>query len=213
MPEIRVEALTGDRLKAHLPDLARLRIEVFREYPYLYEGSLEYEERYLQAFAASANTLIVGAFDAETLVGVSTAGPLPSQMEEVTSPFRERGLDLQRYFYFGESVLLRRFRGRGLGVRFFAEREAHALRCGAELATFCAVVRPSDHPARPSDYRPLDVFWQRRGFSSTPGLTCTLRWPELGERDETEKTMQFWTKILTQRGDLTSAATLEKRPQ
>ncbi|MDZ4866832.1 MAG: GNAT family N-acetyltransferase [Alphaproteobacteria bacterium] len=197
MSGIRIETLTGERLKAHLPDVARLRIEVFRDFPYLYDGDLDYEARYIASFAASPNALVVAAFDGDAVVGASTAAPMATQMDEVTAPFRARGEDLSRYFYFGESVLSRAYRGSGIGVRFFEEREAHARACGAAVATFCAVVRERDHPARPVDYVALDAFWQRRGFALAPGLLCELSWKEIGADGESPKTMQFWTKRLS----------------
>ena len=43
--------LVGDALLPQLPALAGLRIEVFRAYPYLYEGSLAYEQDYLRGYA------------------------------------------------------------------------------------------------------------------------------------------------------------------
>jgi hypothetical protein len=48
---IEVRALTGDDITSVLPDLARLRITVFRDWPYLYDGSLAYEEQYLAKLA------------------------------------------------------------------------------------------------------------------------------------------------------------------
>ena len=197
MSAIRIEALTGARLKAHLPDVARLRIEVFRAFPYLYDGDLDYEARYIQAFAASANALVVGAFDGDEIVGASTAAPLATQMDEVTAPFRSRSEDLSRWFYFGESVLRERYRGHGVGARFVEEREAHALRSGAAEVAFCAVARAGDHPLRPQDYQPLDGFWRKRGYAPVPGLTCSIAWKEIGAREETAKPMQFWTKRLS----------------
>lgn len=197
MSGIRIETLTGERLKAHLPDVARLRIEVFCDFPYLYDGDLDYEARYIGSFAASPNALVVAAFDGDAVVGASTAAPMATQMFEVTEPFRARGEDLARYFYFGESVLSRAFRGSGIGVRFFEEREAHARACGASVAAFCAVVREREHPARPADYVALDAFWQRRGFTLAPGLLCRLSWKEIGADGESAKTMQFWTKRLS----------------
>ncbi len=197
MSGIRIEALTGARLKARLPDVARLRIEVFRDFPYLYDGDLNYEARYIASFAASADALVVVAFDGDIVVGASTAAPMATQLAEVTEPFRTRGEDLSRYFYFGESVLKAAYRGRGIGVRFFEEREAHARACGAAVAAFCAVVREREHPACPKDYVPLDAFWQRRGFSVAPGLLCRLSWKEIGAADESPKAMQFWTKRLS----------------
>ena len=39
-------------------ELAALRIEVFRDFPYLYEGSLEYEKEYLNTYSQSADSMI-----------------------------------------------------------------------------------------------------------------------------------------------------------
>jgi GNAT superfamily N-acetyltransferase len=197
MSGVRIEALTGARLTKHLPDVARLRIEVFRAYPYLYDGDLDAEARYIRAFAASSNAVIVAAFEGDEVVGASTAAPLAAQTDDVTAPFRSRGEDLSRHFYFGESVLKQDFRGRGIGVRFFEAREAHARAGGASIATFCSVVRADDHPARPKDFIPLDAFWRKRGYARAPGLICQMGWREIGDDVETGKAMQFWTKRLT----------------
>jgi GNAT superfamily N-acetyltransferase len=193
---VRVEALTGDRLQAHLNDVARLRIEVFREYPYLYDGDLDYERRYLAAFATSPNAVIVGAFDGDLVVGASTAAPLSSQAYEIRAPFLARGDDLGSYFYFGESVLRRSYRGHGIGGRFFDLREGQARACGARVTTFCSVIRAADHPARPKDYSPLDAFWGKRGYAPQAGLICQIGWKEIGDREESPKPMQFWMKRL-----------------
>jgi GNAT superfamily N-acetyltransferase len=196
MSGVSIEVLSGQRLQARLPDVARLRIEVFRDFPYLYDGDLDYEARYIEAFAASPNAIVVAALAGDAVVGASTAAPLATQMDEVTAPFRARGEDLARTFYFGESVLQQGRRGQGIGVRFFEEREAHARRCGATRAVFCAVIRAHDHPARPADYVPLDAFWRRRGFLPEAGLICHMSWPEIGESGESPKAMQFWSKRL-----------------
>ncbi len=39
-----VKSLTGEEIRTVLPALARLRMVVFRDWPYLYDGTLEYEE-------------------------------------------------------------------------------------------------------------------------------------------------------------------------
>lgn len=48
---IDVRALTGLDLDAALDDMARLRIKVFRDWPYLYDGDVDYERRYLNLTA------------------------------------------------------------------------------------------------------------------------------------------------------------------
>jgi GNAT superfamily N-acetyltransferase len=151
---LAVEPLTGSALQSALPALAMLRITVFREWPYLYDGSLEYEQNYLAHFAAAKDAMIVAVRDGDEIVGGSTAAPLRGHTEEFVPLFEAHGFDPERIFYFGESVLLRNYRGRGLGHAFFDHREVHARACAGPKGpysetTFCAVIRPDDHPLKP----------------------------------------------------------------
>ena len=197
MSAVRVERLTGERLKALLPDLARLRITVFRAFPYLYDGSLDYEERYLQTYAQAEDSVVVGAFDGDMAIGASTGLPLAHEPPTLTDAFTAHGFEVARVFYFGESVLLPEYRGHGIGVAFFREREAHARSLGRfDWAAFCGVVRPADHPRRPADHVPLDAFWRKRGFASVPGMVGSISWRDLDEAAESAKPMQFWVKQL-----------------
>ena len=50
---------TGNSIKEIIPDLAKLRIEVFHEFPYLYEGNLAYEENYLSMYVESESSVCV----------------------------------------------------------------------------------------------------------------------------------------------------------
>ena len=72
---LRYEKLTGVALEAVIPDLARLRISIFRDWPYLYEGSAEYEANYLSRYSNTPDALVIGAYDGGRLVGASTATP------------------------------------------------------------------------------------------------------------------------------------------
>jgi GNAT superfamily N-acetyltransferase len=194
----RIETLQGDELLTLLPALARLRIAVFREFPYLYDGDDAYEVSYLRSYAESPHAAAIVAFDGETPVGAATCLPLQDADATIVEPFRARGWDPARFFYFGESVLLRPWRGRGVGVAFFTAREAHARRFpSADFAAFCEVRRPHSHPARPADWVALDAFWHRRGYTPQPGLACTMSWREIGDTLETPHTLTFWTKSLT----------------
>src|SRR6056297_2475047 len=151
---IAVERLTGDKLSAALPDVARLRIEVFRAFPYLYDGDLAYEERYLQVYRDSDDAILVGAYDGDRLVGAATGTPMEDHAGDFGAAFAGTGLALERIFYCAESVLLPAYRGQGVGHRFFDLREAHARALGRDYAAFCSVIRPKDHPARPQGYQP-----------------------------------------------------------
>lgn len=187
----------GPEIGPHIGDLARLRMEVFRAFPYLYEGALDYEQDYLSTYASSPESLFVLAFDGDAVVGVSTGVPMDQETEAFKAPFQRGGWEPGRIFYFGESVLQPRYRGQGVGVRFFEEREAYARRLGRfGHCCFCAVERPLDHPSRPADYAPLDAFWRKRGYVHHPGLRTEFSWRDIGEEEETAKPMSFWMKEL-----------------
>jgi GNAT superfamily N-acetyltransferase len=195
MNEIRIQRVTGGTLDRYILDLARLRIEVFRDFPYHYDGDLEYEKEYLKTYANAEGSVIVLAFDGNRVVGASTGLPMQTETQEVKHPFIEGGYDPQRIFYFGESVLITSYRGHGLGVKFFAEREAHVYELGRfDFTCFCAVERPANHPLRPAGYVPLDDFWRKRGYVKHPELRTTFSWKDINEAEETPKTMVFWMK-------------------
>ena len=193
---VATRVLEGAAAQAALRDVARLRIEVFRAFPYLYDGDLAYEERYLAAQRDSARAILVGAFDGERLVGASTGTPLADHADEFASAFAGSGIDLGQTFYCAESVLLPQYRGRGIGHAFFDLREGHARAHGFSDICFCAVTRPADHPDRPRDYRPLDAFWRGRGYAPLPGVVAQFDWKDLGAAQETAKPLQFWHRKL-----------------
>lgn len=187
----------GAEIATVFDGLAALRIAVFREFPYLYEGSPAYEKTYLDTYAKAPQALLLAVFDGNSLVGATTCLPLCNETDDVQAPFIRAGFDLDRVFYFGESLLLPPYRGLGIGHRFFNEREAHTRSVGRYAFTcFCAVQRPLNHPLRPASYRPLDAFWQQRGYQPNPALQTTFTWPDIGETTETAKPMQFWVKAL-----------------
>ncbi len=112
---IEVKSLTGEEIRTVLPALAKLRIVVFRDWPYLYDGTLEYEEKYLAKLAAASGAVCVIASDGDDIVGASTAAPMIEHADEFAGPFEKAGYDLDKIFYCGESVLLKSHRGHGLG--------------------------------------------------------------------------------------------------
>ena len=176
--------------------MARLRITVFRDWPYLYDGDLEYERNYLAAYLESADSLVVGAFDGTRLVGVSTAAPMEDHAEELGAPLLARGYPLEEVYYCAESVLLPEYRGRGIGHAFFDAREAKAPRWGRKYMAFCSVKRPLDHPLRPATFRTNDAFWQGRGYAPLEGVFAEYSWARYRRRARDEESLQVWFRAL-----------------
>ena len=194
---MEISTLAGQDLKSALPQLAGLRIEVFRDYPYLYDGSLEYEKTYLSTLIASKDSIIVAAEDDGRIVGCATGSALAGHHSEFAEPFREHGYDPDQVFYCGESVLSANYRGRGIGHIFFDRREAHAKERGYKYSAFCAVIRPDDHPLKPATYSPLDTFWKKRGYRKAEGMIAVFCWKDIDQPHETPHRMQFWIRELT----------------
>ncbi|MEQ8702843.1 MAG: GNAT family N-acetyltransferase [Phaeodactylibacter sp.] len=193
MPEIL--QLSGGDASDYVEHLARLRIEVFREYPYLYDGDLAYEVAYVDTFLQARQNFMAVVKDGDAVVGASTGLPLVEETDNIKAPFLEAGWDITKIFYFGESVLLPAYRGQGIGKQFLELREQFARQQGFSTLTFCAVVRPDDHKMQPDGYRPLDPLWRKQGFQPED-LHCLISWQEVGEAEESAKSLQFWIKQL-----------------
>ena len=201
MDNINIKVVDASDLLRYINDIARLRIEVFRTFPYLYDGDIDYEKDYLRKYNTAAGAVCVLALEHNRVVGASTGLPMVHEAHGVQSPFLEAGYDVRKIFYFGESVLLRSYRGRGIGHAFFDHREAHALTLpGIEMTAFCAVDRPDDHPLKDADYRSLDQFWIKRGYTKQAHMKAHMSWLDINESEETTKQLTFWTKSLIANG-------------
>lgn len=177
--------------------LAALRITVFRDFPYLYDGNVDYETDYLKSYQ-HPDAIVVAVYDhqldQQKLVGAATGSPLSIHDKAFAQPFIDKGHDIESIFYCGESVLLSDYRGQGIGHLFFDAREAKAKDLGKQWICFCSVIRDDKHPLRPTNYRPLDGFWQKRGYRKLDDVLAEFRWQDVGESTETTKSLQFWIK-------------------
>jgi GNAT superfamily N-acetyltransferase len=191
-----VEPLTGAALEAALPDLARLRVAVFRDWPYLYDGDDAYERAYVRRYADSPGAVVVAARDGDRIVGAATAAPMEDHAPEFAAALAAAGFAPSQALYCGESVLLPEMRGRGVGHAFFDAREAHGRALGRAVSCFCAVIRDPDDPRRPPGHAPLDPFWRRRGYAPVSGAVASYRWREVGAAAEIDHPMRLWLRRL-----------------
>ena len=193
--KLQIHELRGRQIVPWLESLGTLRIGVFREYPYLYDGTMEYELRYLSRYAECERSLLVLVTDAANQpVGASTCMPLLDETGEFQQPFLSRGDETGRILYLGESVVLPQYRGFGLGKRFFQAREQHARDLGLDHTAFCAVDRDGDDPRKPDDYRSPESLWKSLGYEKQSDLKATFSWKEIGETMDHPKSLTFWMK-------------------
>lgn len=194
MTELRIAPLERDALLAVLDDVARLRIAVFREWPYLYDGDMAYEAEYMRAYTRPG-AICVAVFDGAVMVGAATGAPMADHAEDFAEALPP-DWPVADTFYCAESVLLPAYRGQGLGHVFFDQREAHARALGLNRSVFASVLRPDDHPSRPEAYRALAPFWTSRGYEPLNGAVAQFAWKDIGDADETSKPLQLWGRTL-----------------
>tara|TARA_R110002110_G_scaffold415856_3_gene658448 strand:- start:25139 stop:25726 length:588 start_codon:yes stop_codon:yes gene_type:complete len=193
MNSLIITRVKGKEAHEHLHNLAALRIEIFKEYPYLYQGDLDYELTYLKTYLNSLETNIVLVKDEDKIIGYSTAIPLIFESAACQKPFIENNFALEKYFYLGESILLPEYRNRGVYRKFFEEREMAAKEYGCSITTFCAIHREKNDVRRPKEYSSLNPVWQYFGYKKNK-LWTEFSWVEIGQKDETINRMLFWEK-------------------
>ena len=187
----------GNEIENVIHPLSELRITVFRDFPYLYDGDFEHEKEYLKTYINSPSSFLFSVFDGDKMVGATTCIPLTDETADVQEPFSKLGKNLNEIFYFGESILLKEYRGLGIGNRFFEEREKHAFSFSDIKTTcFCAVKRPENHLLKPDDYQPLDIFWNKRGYTKDANMVSYFDWKDIGEEESSQKPMEYWFKTI-----------------
>lgn len=188
---------TGSDIKNYVEDLGRLRITVFAEWPYMYDGDLEYEKKYLNTYIQSRKSFIFMVYDSNHLIGATTAIALSDETQEFQKPFLNKQIPISEVMYFGESILLKEYRGHGFGKRFMEERLNFASSIShIKYAAFCAVQRDPKDPRKPDDAKPLDPFWLSLGFAPQNDMLAEYEWKDIGDQKSTQKKLKFWLKKL-----------------
>ncbi len=196
---IHIQSFHGEQAKIYVSEVAQLRIDLFRNFPYLYDGSTAYEEKYLHTLIEAPENIIVMAFEDNAVVGAACALPMRYETLNIQQPLIDKGYDIDQIYYFGESIIRPSHRNRGFGKEFFRIREEWAQGLGwYDFITFCNIERSTDHPAKNLDYKAPDEYWKSLGFQPTD-MFCQIAWKELSEANESPKPLRFWMKEIDNR--------------
>ncbi|MBK7963087.1 MAG: GNAT family N-acetyltransferase [Bdellovibrionales bacterium] len=191
----------GAEILPQIETVSQLRIQEFKNYPYLYVGTKEYEENYLRGFATDPKScLAIARMDGE-VAGIATAMPLKSDadiLKDVEKVFAEAGEQIELYYYFGEFIVLSKYRRLGISMRI--EKDLEAIARSQKFSKLClsTVVREQNDSRRPPDYKATDSVWSKMGFFVTR-LKIEYHWPTIQEDGrvvDTINSMRFWEKVL-----------------
>ncbi len=195
---ITVRILTGDDARHHGQKIAGFRNDMFREFPYLYEGSDTNEQEYLDICFRSSQSVILLIYAGEKCVGFSSIIPLEEEINEIKAPFIAADIDMNQYLYIGEFMVLPAYR-KGIklaqSVADFYEDYAHRL--GRKNLVFMTVQRPNDHPMRPANYRSLEPLWRHRGYQKRDDMCVHLSWAQIPTGLDEKNHLDIWEKSLS----------------
>lgn len=192
------EILHQHEILKMLPFLGQLRVDTFREFPYLYAGTLENEKKYTRTFANTDHAFLCRAMEGDVFLGLVTGTPLSSEqsfaMNSPAQVFMEHGLNPDEYAYLGEVIVNPNFRGRGIGSSLMDLAAQEAKRQGFKHTCFLCVEREESHPLRPEDYESPDSLWEKLGYQKT-NMRINFTWNtfvETGFDNPQEHCMVFW---------------------
>ena len=171
----------------------------FKEYPYLYEGTVEQEHAYLNHYVSNPQAMLLLALDDTKLVGASTGIPLIAETILFTasqSVLQSRHIDPMRCYYYGEIMVDRLYQGRGIANALYQQQGHQAIKLGFEYAVIMTVMRPDNHPQKPKGYRSTDTLWPKLGFEPL-NVTVDIPWSTIqadGSVVREANRVQCWVK-------------------
>ena len=193
--DISIKTFTGKDIAPHLAALGNFRIDIFREFPYVYDGDMEYEIKYLSRYAQCDNSVLLIGKDTRGVACACTGIPLQHELAEFQAPFLQRGLDLADKFYLGEIMIRSDLRGQGMGSRLMTQAlTTIAASKRYRQVLLCTVIRDPNHALRPRDYRTTYNLWTKFGFERLEGFDVEFSWKDIGDQIETKKNMATWIK-------------------
>jgi len=190
---VTFQVLKGTQIKLIEKSFADLRITIFREYPYLYEGDLPTEKQYFAMFGD--NTLCIIAKDRSKVVGMIIGTPLQDIFKRLLEPLAE--VSIEKMFYLADILVVKSYRGQRIGHTLFElfEKEVRKIGCFTSIIIREILKSPGDQ-AKPSDYRSLDSFWDKRGFKKMEGISQQEQWTVIGDDTTSSHTMIYQVKNL-----------------
>ena len=196
-PSISIEVLKGPEVIPYLQKVAQLRIEFYRNYPYLYEGNLTDEETYLSMYAKSKDSLLVIAKNGDDVVGAVTGIPMLETKKENKWLYTQKQTPDEHIFYLGELVLSQDYQNSTLQEMLYLQLE-NAVK-GLEkysILAVCEIERSPEDTKKPVSAFSSEVLWAGRGFIKQPELYTTNAWKDVGDLEKSDHHLFFWYKAL-----------------
>jgi len=192
---LALQTISGQEIARHIEALGQFRIDIFRDYPYLYEGEMQYERDYLARYSQCNQSLLLLAEDSAGVAAACTAIPLLTETEDFRAPFTKA--EQEEFFYIGEVMVRSDYRHQGMGSQMLAKMINLIEQQGFRKICLYTVDRGQNHPTKPADYFPPDRLWQKFNFT-TNGQQVHFSWKDIGDAQASRKPMNVWVRSADQ---------------
>lgn len=190
---VKTELLVGDQILPYLEQISQLYINIYEEFPYLFQGDVEQQKVAIKEHYISKKTGIVCLLLIENqVVGAGLGCALIESSDKFKEPFIKQKYAIDNLFFWGELILEPVYRGKKLGKKLYQKMGEAIKQSGYSSVCFCTVERSDDHPSKPDTYKSLEPLWEKLGFKKDEKLTFTGRWQEIGKEEATDQPMVFW---------------------
>jgi GNAT superfamily N-acetyltransferase len=195
-----MKTFRGESISSYVKDITDLCISIYAEYPYLYEGTEEEYLPFIEHYTQSKNGIACILFDHEKPIGIAIGMPMNEMREKYKHPFvnARPKENCEELFYLGEFLLLKDYRGQGLGKQMYSELE-HLVKeyVGLKKICFCKIDETNQNPLKPENYKALDGFWAKLGFDKCDDINVTVYWRNVCEDNESPHQLVYWLKSLS----------------
>lgn len=173
------QIVTGQQFQQHINTIAALRILIFKEYPYLYDGDIQTEMDYLKSYSKSKNSVLIIVKDKQKVIGAVIGIPLAEADEIILPPFAQNQ-SIHSIFYLGEILLLKEYRGKGIGYQMYRmfedlvrqKKQYHKI-------AIAEVIRDQHDPRKPKNYISVHKLLERLGYVKHPEMVILASYKEV----------------------------------
>lgn len=180
---MQIKIYTPETMLEKSREIGALRIEIFREWPYLYEGEIEEASTYLKDYIKDESGRLITLENEGEILGMVTGIAVAfydAHLLAETSP---------RYYYWGDFILKKAYRGHQLGQQLFdAAREVFKT-LDFDTLLMAMIKRDAFDPRRPKEARDMREFAKKVGFKSN-GVSLFYKWREIGEEIPVEHELE-----------------------
>ncbi len=191
--DMRIVSLQGEAIQPYVKDITELCLVIYREYPYLYEGTEAEYGPFIQEYAQSPHGIACLLFDDEKPVGVAIGVPLSAMRKNYQDGFAQFAPELTSVYYLAEFLLLTDYRNKGYGRELYRQFES-LIPAEYPTLSFCKIAERDTHPLMPQNYSPVDTFWRKLGYTEHKDWSFFVSWDDVGTLGNSSHQLIYWTK-------------------